>query len=184
MPYPISRLVREKIIAQLAHPEMGFQVRFDEALTDAGLTVPSYWKLPIAFGFGGSLNFFTEDLTPDDLDETTTITFPLVTLSAQGARNTNWQKFGLFSGQLSFQLAFHLLSKTAKATGQLERLMDLIEEAVYSTFNSTDASRAGWSQPAVWTGDIAVRRSPLIQNGQEEWRKSLVCQLSFHLDRR
>lgn len=180
MPTPqISRAARTRIQARLADVATGFNPYLVAAMADASLATPIGWKLPINFG-APSFNFFQADLTADELDETTNVTYPVITLFATGLVEQNLEKFRLFSGAVTFGLNVFLSWKSGRALPDFETAIDCVEEALLRTFNGSPVSAWATDDQLVYNGEISCQRSGLSK-ATENWYQALASRLTVEV---
>ena len=178
MPTPqISRAARARIRQRLANVTTGFNPYLVAALADAGITAPAGWKLPIDFSSSPSLNFFEADLTADELDETSPITYPCMTLFALGATEGNLEKYKMFSGVVTFGLNIFCSWVSSRALPDFETVTDCVEEALYQTFNGSANPAWATDSVLVFNGELSCQRSGLSKNA-ENWFQTLACKLT------
>src|SRR6185437_11801779 len=101
----VSRAGRLAIVERLSDANTGFMPLFTAALADAGVEIPEDWVLPIDFT-AGSTNFFQANITPDLIDQGSSMTLPLMTVFWRGSRNANLEKFFTFAGPVQFGINF------------------------------------------------------------------------------
>jgi hypothetical protein len=179
----ISRAVRIATKNRLAHASTGFTPRLETELATASFVAPPNFVLPIQFD-GSGYNFFEADINPQDLDETSEVRYPFLTLFTPRSRNQNLEKFSLFAGPVAIQINVFASWMNESALPDFETFGDCVESAMYGTFN--DQALRDWANIAsipgqanlVWNGNLAFERSRVIQAG-ENWLQSYSAQLAF-----
>lgn len=178
MPTPrISRAARIAIVSRLSNVTTGFTPNLVSRLADAGITPPIGWKLPISYD-AGSFNFFQGDLSAQDLDNTSTITYPAQTLFSTGAVNNNREKFHMFAGTCVFGLNTMCSWKSGKALPDFETVMDCVEEALFITFNSQNNQAWATDDQLSYNGDLSLQRTKLSK-GAENFYQAMIGRLTI-----
>ena len=164
---------REAVLLRLADTTTGFNANLAAVASAYG--VQSFaidWS-------DSSKNFFRGFLDPNEIDESTASRYPLVMLYSVASANRNFQKFTLFSGDVTLGLDFHITWRPTNALKDFEDLGDAIEDAVYATLNGTDFQ--AWGAPLTYNGEASLSKQPLELAG-EHWRQTLSFRLTFQVD--
>lgn len=179
----ISRAVRQAVKNRLADDVSGFTPRLEMYLATESFLIPPNFVLPIQFD-GSSYNFFEADLDTKYFDETTAITYPVLTLFSARSRNANLEKFSLFAGLVSVQINVFASWTNESADADFAVFGDCAETALYATFN--DQSLRDWANQAsipgqvnvVWNGEMSFNRSRIVA-AAENWQQTYSAVLDF-----
>jgi hypothetical protein len=168
----MSKRCRDAVATHLADPTLGFNQTLDQCLQQ-----PEYQSLePFVIDWGAnSTNFFVGQISPEDLAEAEAVSYPCLRLWSEFGTNDNSQKFAIFAGRVDVFLAFDL--SWHSGVRDLETLADAVEDAMVRTFNEPAAQT--WHPDVVYNGTISWRRSPVVKEGAEGWRQTIIFQLGF-----
>lgn len=176
----VSRACRNAVIDRISDANNGFTPRLIAALADASQDIPLGWKLPVVFD-NSARNYISGDVAPEDLDSTSNVTYPFVSLFSLRAVNENQQKFQAFSGPVYLGLNVFLSWGASRLLPDFESIADCVEEAVIATFNS--AQTIAWTYNRgglVYNGDISCDRSRLSKDA-ENWFQTLAFKLTLEV---
>jgi hypothetical protein len=165
----ISKRVRAALFARLS-------ARFNTVLAAAAA---SYGVQPFTIDFNsvpGSPNFFYGQLDPDDIEESSTFKYPLMTLYTVTSANQAAQKPALFAGVVRVGLDVHLSWRQGKATIDFEAMGDLVEETMTTVMN--DLTQQNWGSNVLYSGKMGLDRGP-VRMGGENWRQQLRFSFLF-----
>jgi hypothetical protein len=171
-----ASLVRDVVVAQLEDSGHGFNFQF--ALTAAAAGVPAFvidWSAT-------SFNFFEAQIDPVDIEGSTPMKYPIVTLATLSEDNTLREAFVTFSGSVSMELAIYLSFRKSGVPRNVEATMNAVTAALVRTFcDPGAASTANFTGPVTYNRRISVKRTRL-QTGAENWRAALKAYFTFDLD--
>jgi hypothetical protein len=169
----ISRIAMGGVVQRLANPDTGFNPRLVTAMSDAGLSAPNGFKLPISFA-ANSRNFYQADVAPPDFIRTTAYTLPMMTLFSVSSTNKRLEKFATFAGTVELRMNIWFSWSASRALQDMESIGHCFEEAIIGSFN--DEPIADWSlqydSRLVYDGDVWMRRSA-IERDEESWSQQL-----------
>ena len=130
-----------------------------------------------------SQQFFLANVTPDNMEESDNVIYPMVTLHGVRSRNTHESMQRIFSGPVELALSFYLTTKTEEAGNagsELEITCDAIEDACNLLLTN-----GNWPQGYGATNAVclppACERGPL-EEAAEGWRQQIEFALRFTVD--
>jgi hypothetical protein len=162
-----SKLATDQVLAMLSNQATGFNAAFYSLASSYGVDVLSIDWDPTR------TQFWPGNLTPDQIDESTTSEYPMAFLYSTGARSQNTQKFAVFSGTVTVQLDIWLSWDSPDAIDTFEATGNAVEDVLVGIFNSSGAS---WGGNVYYNGDITIDRGRLEMAGQN-WRQRISCRL-------
>jgi hypothetical protein len=169
-----SKLVRDTIRARLA---AAYELTLGEVCLEMAIARPQ----AIVFEFDRkSPNFFQGQLDPDDIEGTTTKSYPIAVLWTQAAVNESREKFHLFSGDVTAFLDIYLSWRPAAALRDYETLGDAVEATLFRVFHDPDWVES-YHGAIAYTGDLSVVRGP-VQTAGEHWRQQIRTRLKVQVD--
>lgn len=169
----ISKQVRDQVRTFLSASD-GFNATLTALASDYGIT-------PFVIDFTGnpSNNFFQSQVDARQLEESSTIKYPIMTLFSNRIEDDNEQKFQRFSGKVLIGLDLFLSWKTSHALPDSESLGDAIEATVVDVMNRQ--SNQGWNLETVYNGNVSLTRLPL-RLAASSWRQTLRFLLHFEVE--
>lgn len=168
----ISFRIRNQVKTRLAAVSDGFNVTLAALASTYSIT-------PFSITFGAnSRNFFQGQINPRQLEETSSIKYPLMTLYSLRIDDDNEQKFQLFSGLVQIGIDVHVDWKSGNAIPDFELMGDAIEDAIVQIMNRT--SNQAWDFETVYNGNVSCTRYPL-QLAAGSWRQTLRFGLKFEV---
>lgn len=139
---------------------------------------------PIQFDFHPSSTkgqVWSVNTTPAALEDVDITSYPMLLIYTLGARNTNREKYRVFSGEVDFAIDVHLAWESPRASRDMEGPADAVEAAMVNFFNAGDR----WSAHALgWNGLLAFERGPLdiTEDGGEHWLCELRVRGTFRVN--
>ncbi|TAL08406.1 MAG: hypothetical protein EPO02_13055 [Nitrospirae bacterium] len=172
MPVSVSSAGRAAVLARLGDATYGFNAKHAEAAAAHG-------ALPVTVNWSAnSKQLFQSFLSPDAIEDTTAIAWPVVCVYAARALNRNRSKYNVFSGEVHIYVDIHLASKSSSAPRAFEIEMDAIEDALIASLNS----EPDWGgDDIVYAGDIEFQRLPLTK-ASANWRQTTRARLTLEID--
>jgi hypothetical protein len=172
MPVQISSAARGAVLARLADAVYGFNAKHADAAAAIGAQ-------PVVVNWGAnSKQVFETFISPDEIEDTSAFTWPVVCIYAQRSLNANRSKFNVFSGEVYVYVDIHLAWKDSAAPRKGDRELDAIENALVACFNS----QPDWGgNDLVYGGDIQTDRFPM-RRVSSNWRQTIRIRLILELD--
>lgn len=174
-----GKLVLDGMVAKLSDPDEGWNPTANGILHGYGL------KPDMAIEFNSVRNFFLGDVAVGDLEGTTAIKFPVMTLFASAIVNDAEEKPLLFSGTVIIGWNMILSWMPSKALRDFEIYSNAIAESMIWIVNR---ARPGYedqkwdpSFSVAYLGNIAIRKS-VIKRGEDQaqnWYQQVSATLSF-----
>lgn len=130
---------------------------------------------------GTSLNFCLGLLPPDLIEESSPITYPALTLSADlGNMDQPGQRilYQQFSGHVQANIQA-ILSWEEDQIRDFESWPNAVVNAMYATVNNRSQGNT-WAAGVSYNGDMQFRKSPVIMAGNN-WRRQVLFPLAFRV---
>src|SRR5579862_2099312 len=128
----IGRKVRQAIVAQLSPSATGFNDRLASVAGTYGIDAYTIdWT-------SESQNFIYGRIAPQLLDESSPLTYPLVTIDTVRSQNTNRVKFALFAGPVTALIEVHHSWTQDSALQDFSDLVDATEDAMIAALNDQE----------------------------------------------
>jgi len=173
----ITSYVQAATLLYLSDPVNGFNSVM------AGLA-GSYGIQPITIDWTpAGMQYVPAYLTPDDVDESSPVKYPMVFLHGLGSRNAHLSRGRKFSGPVSLRLAFwmdHKASRASVAGPALESMCSAVEETCNNLFWNGNWPQLYGAGNAVCDPPASLR-TPLEQ-AAKMWRQGTIYDLVFTLD--
>ena len=160
----ISKLIRDAIKSQAADPIFGFNPRFASVASAYGVD-----SFTIDFG-PKSFNFIFGQVPPDLIEQSSVLTYPLMTIDTLTVRDTDLGRPATFAGQLDALIQLHVTWEESQAVPDFSSLPDACEDAVFAMMN--DPAHMFRTNNVAYAGRMDMTRSPVIMAG-ENWRRTL-----------
>lgn len=170
----ITKAARDAVRIRLQDPLAGFNATM-------AAVAPGYGVDPIALDFeAAGRRFFEGFVHPEQLENSTSIRYPVAMLYGTIAQNRNLTKHALFSGQVQLIFQVWLSWRKGNAVPNTEDLVDAVEDALVRVFQDHSWA-AAYTEPLVYNGDLVVARAQMEQAG-EHWRQGITARLTFEVD--
>jgi len=167
----ISKRVRAALYGRLS-------ARFNSTLA-AICTRDSLTAFSIDFAsWPKSVNFFTGQLDPAEIEESTPLKYPLVTLYTAGSVSQCLQKPATFAGLVTAGIDVHLSWRGGNVSMDMEAMGDAVEETMVSIMN--DLTQQSWGANVIYDGKIRLQRGAQ-HFGAENWRQLLRFSLNWEV---
>lgn len=130
-----------------------------------------------------SQQFFQSAVSPDDMEESDNLVYPMVTLHGVRSRNTHESMGRIFSGPVDVALSFYVttdIEEAAAGAAVLEITCDAIEDACNILLNDGNWPQHYGASNAVCLPP-ACDRGP-VQEGGKSWRQQIQFSMTFTVD--
>lgn len=168
----ISKFVRDALKAQLSAGGTGFNDRL-QALAGAYEIEP--WTVDWT---ADSTNFLFGLISPEKIEGSGVLTYPLVTIDTVRSQNTNRVKFATFAGPVTAVIDVHHSWSEESALQDFASFVDATEDAMVAALNDQDAQT--WPGNLLWNGQVAAQRGQIVMGGMN-WLQSLRFICNFEL---
>lgn len=169
----ISKYVRDAVKAQLSDPQAGLNYRLS-ALA-GGYGMDAAYEIDWS---GTSQNFIFGRVAPEQFEETSAFSYPLLTIDTVRTQDTRRIKFATFAGPVVATIDVHHSWIEESVLADFASMVDLTEDAVISCMN--DQSGQNWPGNLLWNGSIATQRGPIKMGGMG-WLQSVQFVCNFEL---
>lgn len=172
----ISKYTRDAVKAQLAAETTGLNDRLAALWPTYGIAREDLWKVDWS---AESTNFLFGRLNPAAIEQSSVLTYPLVTIDTVRSQHTNRVKFATFSGGVQAVIDVHHSWSQASVLADFASFVDATEDAVISALNDQNAQY--WPGNLGWNGQVACQRGQLVMAG-ENWLQTASFLCNFELN--
>jgi hypothetical protein len=170
----ITKAARDAVRTRLMDATHGFNAAM-------AAVAPAYGVEAIALDFSATGRRFYEGFVhPDQVENSTSMRYPVAMLYGTIAQNRNLTKHAAFSGQVQVIFQVWLSWRKGNAIANTEDLVDAVEDALVRVFQD-HAWAAAYTEPLAYNGELTVARAQLEQSG-EHWRQGITARLTFEVD--
>src|SRR6266566_4844235 len=149
----VLQIVNDNLYSLLTHATHGYNASITAVAGRYGIDATKY-----AIDWTPGKQFFWGDITPDDMDSTTSHAhFLWASLWTESAEDQHYIKFEEFSGVVIANLQFVFSWRNTRATVDFETPQNAVADAVIHTLN--DPHVTGWDAPVAYNGRISVRKT-------------------------
>ena len=168
----ISKYVRDALKAQLSLGTTGFNDRLAAIAQTYGIDP---WAVDWS---ADSTNFLFGRINPAQIEASSVLTYPLVTIDTVRSQNTNRVKFATFAGPIVVVIDVHHSWADESVIADFASFLDATEDAMIASLNDQDAQ--SWPGNLLWNGQVATQRGPIVMAGLG-WLQSLSFICNFEL---
>lgn len=172
----ISKYVREAVRTQLADATVGYNARLESVAESYGIEDVKDKRINFA---KDSTNFLFGRISPDALEQSSVLTYPLMTIASVRCQNTNRVKFATFSGGVQVVIEVHHSWPDSAVIGDFDSEVDATEDVVIACLNAQNAQ--AWPPNLGWNGQVAATRSG-IRMGGYGWLMTIQFLCTFELN--
>ena len=129
----ISKFVRDALKAQLSASTTGFNDRLQNLAGTYGIDP---WAVDWS---SDSTNFLFGRINPALIEESSVLTYPLVTIDVLRSQNTNRVKFATFAGPVQAVIDIHHSWAEESVLQDFASFVDATEDAMVAALNDQDA---------------------------------------------
>jgi hypothetical protein len=168
----ISKYVRDALKAQLSAVGTGFNDRLAAIATTYGIGA---WTVDWS---AESTNFLFGRVNPQAIEESSVLTYPLLTIDTLRSQHTNRVKFATFAGPVQAIVEVHHSWQQESVLADFASWVDATEDAMVAALN--DQSAQFWPGNLLWAGQVALQRGPIAMGGYG-WLQTAVFACNFEL---
>ena len=173
----VSKLVRDTVYARLTAAWATKLAAVESSYT--GVPASDKTKLAAIAWDGSKKQVFQGQLNVDQVEATSSPTYPLVILFCSDAVNDGSEKFVTFSGSVALNLEFHYTWRKSSALPNFDEFMDLIEETAVAVLH--DKNWLGALSAMTYSGQMSAQRGP-VQESDENWAQAISFRLTYGVD--
>lgn len=174
----ISKLVRDTVYSRLTAAWATKLAGIVASYT--GVPADDKARLATIAWDGSKKQVFQGQVNVDQLEATSTPTYPLVILFTSDIAHDGEEKFVTFSGSVVLNLEFHYTWSSSKSLPNFDEFMDLIEETTVAVFH--DKAWLGALVAGVtYKGQMSAQRGALLESGKN-WVQAISFRLIFGVD--
>jgi hypothetical protein len=171
----ISRALRLAVTSQLSDASSGFNPNFTAALSTYSLDASTVnwsgitWTSP-------STNFLYGRVSPANIDESSGLEYPILTMDSSRSAHTNEVVSMTFAGPVQLLIDFHLSYVSDELLFDFASYADAAEDAMFATINNL--SKQNYGAGILYNGRMACQRTPIVPGGNG-WIQSLTFAPEF-----
>ncbi len=168
----ISKYIRDAIKDKLSDGRAGFNPRIQEIAESYGIEP---WSIDWSCT---STNFLFGRIAPQAIEESSVLTYPLMTIDVARAQDTRRVLFATFAGVVTAVIDVHHSWPEASVLADFASVVDATEDAMVAVLNSVEDQ--GWPEGLLWGGKVSVQRNPIIAGGYG-WLQTATFLCQFEL---
>jgi hypothetical protein len=164
----IAKLVRDSLMTHLSAAGTGLNDR-------VAALAAAYAQNAYAIDWSStSTNFLFGRVSPTAIEQSSVLTFPLLTIDTVRSQDMRRIKFSTFSGPVMATIDVHHSWPDESVIADFASLVDMTEDAIIDCLN--DQNSQAWPGGVLWNGRVTSQRSPII-TGSLGWIQSvqLLC---------
>jgi hypothetical protein len=138
---------------------------FNSTYASVAALYPGAPALVIDFTSPNSFSFFRGRVTPEEIETTGVFKFPLMCSYATAGKNTNWQKFMTFTGDVRVCTDVHLSYTAARLPNATEPWADAVEHTLVYMVNTANSQNQNWGPGLTYDGQVSYERMPVRKGG-------------------
>jgi hypothetical protein len=163
----ISKVAIGALLTRLSDPATGFNRNLE-------LVADSYGIKPWAVDWDpdASVNFMIGQVLPDLIEESSSFTYPYITIDTAGALDDSRVVSAVFAGTIPLIVDVHLSLVGEDFPRALNPLAQAVEDAMFQTLNSLEDIGVYMTAGLTYNGRWSLQKSS-IQFAGQNWRRSL-----------